>query len=230
MQKKAITLGNQLVDELGIEPGVDTLSKWIAHYIAEQIEIAENAKGADKTEADERCFRAILQLWQHRAFYPRGHRPFEDFEPIFNTLSRLDPENPQSFYRSFASTGSTEADNSDEKSSVETYTQLILVIDEAARTIIELLLSEATEGASSKKAKFYLKNDISDPPPDELKAIQLLTERNLKNPQNYASEVRAFTIKRLKDRIAKLDKFSALCKSVKKDLNFKLKTAHMREV
>ena len=49
--------------ELGLDPGVDTLARWIAHYIAEQMEVAGNATGEDKLTAERRCFDAILKLW-----------------------------------------------------------------------------------------------------------------------------------------------------------------------
>ena len=34
-------LGRRIVDELGLEKGVDTLARWMAHYIAELIEKVE---------------------------------------------------------------------------------------------------------------------------------------------------------------------------------------------
>jgi len=47
MQKRIINLGKALVEELGLDTGVDTLARWMAHYIAEQMEIAKNAKGTE---------------------------------------------------------------------------------------------------------------------------------------------------------------------------------------
>ena len=35
IQERAISLGKALVQELELEPGVDTLSRWMAHYVAE---------------------------------------------------------------------------------------------------------------------------------------------------------------------------------------------------
>ena len=44
MPKDVLDLGRALVEELGLDPGVDTLSRWMAHYIAELIEDAETVK------------------------------------------------------------------------------------------------------------------------------------------------------------------------------------------
>lgn len=43
-----MNLGKALVKELNLDPGVDTTARWMAHYIAEQIERAENSTGAEK--------------------------------------------------------------------------------------------------------------------------------------------------------------------------------------
>lgn len=32
--ESVIALGKRLVEELGMEPGVDTLGRWMAHYVA----------------------------------------------------------------------------------------------------------------------------------------------------------------------------------------------------
>ena len=77
MRKRIINLGKALIEELGLDPGVDTLARWMAHYIAEQMTIAENATGDDKIEAEQHCFETILKLWQHRSSLPNGRRPFE---------------------------------------------------------------------------------------------------------------------------------------------------------
>lgn len=48
IQKRTMNLGKALVKELNLDPGVDTTARWMAHYIAEQIERAENSTGAEK--------------------------------------------------------------------------------------------------------------------------------------------------------------------------------------
>ena len=56
-----------LVDELNLEPSVDTPGRWMAHYVAEVIARAQVSEGAEKAAAERECFEVILQLWKHRA-------------------------------------------------------------------------------------------------------------------------------------------------------------------
>lgn len=96
MQAKVIHLSKALVEKLKLEPGVDTLSRWMAHYIAELIAALENADDINKPQVQQKCFETILTLWQNRSSLPSGHRPFENFEPILKTLDALNPENSDS--------------------------------------------------------------------------------------------------------------------------------------
>ena len=59
---KIIKLGEKIVDELLLSNGVDTLSKWMAHYIAELIEKVKNSEGEEKEKYEKECFETILKL------------------------------------------------------------------------------------------------------------------------------------------------------------------------
>lgn len=83
-------LGKKLVAELGLEPGVDTLSKWMAHYVAELIHKAETATKGEREQRKRECASVIMSLWAHRSSMTDGRRPFESFEPVFRTLKSLD--------------------------------------------------------------------------------------------------------------------------------------------
>jgi hypothetical protein len=65
--QKTISLGNQLVALLGEEHNVDLLSRWMAHYISEQMSVIGSTTGESKAAAEERCYNTILKLWAHRA-------------------------------------------------------------------------------------------------------------------------------------------------------------------
>jgi hypothetical protein len=166
MQQRIINLGKELVKELGLDPGVDTLSRWMAHYIAEHIELAESLRGDEKEEARRQCFETILKLWQHRAAFPGGHRPFEKFEPIFKILERLDPENHQSFFF-----------RADEKNlslnpQVKQWSDMALDVDRVARVWIEYILQQAVLHAEDKRTKKWLKNAIGSE--DEARVIDII--------------------------------------------------------
>lgn len=80
--------GRKLVLELGKDAERDTLSRWLAHYLAEKIIGAERAKKPEKDRLQQECCELILQLWRHRADY-QNRRPLESFEPVFEALAAL---------------------------------------------------------------------------------------------------------------------------------------------
>jgi hypothetical protein len=222
MQQRALNLGNQLVQELGLDPGVDTLSRWMAHYIAEQIATAENASGPNKAKATERCFRTIISLWEHRASLPSGCRPFEDFEPIFRALARLDPEEPRSFYHQFAPRSATKEGGKAEKETVQNWINFIFAIDETARVLIEFALNEATKKAATKKTKTFLKNAISGPAIGDIEAVRALLDRSLKDPTSYTEGVRIAAVKKIQHITEKLDKFRIVSEKIRQCFNAEL--------
>ena len=99
--EQVVALGRKLVDQLGAEPPVDTLSRWMAHYVAELIDAASNAAPEERAAAERKCFETILELWGYRAELPDGRRPLENLEPIVRALESLDPDNEMPrFFRS----------------------------------------------------------------------------------------------------------------------------------
>ena len=88
--ESVLKLGQKIVDELGLDQTVDTLGRWMAHYIAEKIGDVEAATGEDRAQKMAECSDAILKLWVHRSKLLSGKRPFEEFESIFRALQSLD--------------------------------------------------------------------------------------------------------------------------------------------
>ena len=85
-----IALGKRLVEELGMEPGVDTLGRWMAHYIAELIKLAEGTDNPDeRRNARERCCETILRLWEHRSSLPHGARPIGKLENVLSAIESI---------------------------------------------------------------------------------------------------------------------------------------------
>ena len=82
---QVMALGRRLVCELGIEEATDTLGRWMAHYIAELMDVVENCPPEERGGAQRACFKAILELWSHRAEFPNGVRPFRELEPILSS-------------------------------------------------------------------------------------------------------------------------------------------------
>ncbi|WP_053361375.1 hypothetical protein [Bacillus sp. FJAT-27251] len=148
-----MNLGKALVKELNLDPGVDTLGRWMAHYIAEQITVAERATGVEKKEAEERCFNTILKVWRHRSAIPGESRPFVKFEPILRTLERLDPEIDHHYFFE---------DRIDNFESVpdelKEWLEVAKGIDEAARVCLKYVFKQAALAATDESTIEWLEN------------------------------------------------------------------------
>jgi hypothetical protein len=217
MQKKAISLGDQLVEQLSTSERADTFSRWVAHYVAEQMVMAESATGPEKAAAEERSFNAILVLWSHRSLLPNGLRPFEDFEPILRALARLDPEQPRSMYSAFQQ----RPEMNGEPSEVCQLVDFVLSLDRVARVLINFALLEATAKAVRPKTKLLLENAIPSSMTSDLDAIRELVRRN----EVLENDAHANGLQRTRAYLEELERFCSLCDSVKKDLKIQLKVS-----
>jgi hypothetical protein len=233
-QKKAISLGKLLVNELGLEPGVDTLARWMAHYISEQISIAESATGKAKQEAEKRCFETILKLWDHRSSYPNGKRPFEQFEPIMEMLQRLNPEKETSYYYRQLPEINLKALENIETS--KDWLDTAELLDKVARVCIEYALTEAATLAKSNETLEWLQSSDNLGASDDTRVIKILVNNGTnfdffdldddlgeatraESKENFENQ---FEVEKIKGRIAQLETFTQLnqkiLKRLKKDL------------
>jgi hypothetical protein len=88
-----IALGKRLVKELGMEPGVDTLGRWMAHYIAELIKMSEETEDLDeRSKAQEKCCDTIIKLWEHRSSLIHCARPLANLEGVLKAINNLREE------------------------------------------------------------------------------------------------------------------------------------------
>lgn len=212
-QQQVISLGKQLVKELGLEPGIDTLSRWMSHYIAEQITAAEDPgiQGIDKENAKKRCFVTILELWLHHAYYPEQKRPFERFEPIFNALESLDPDGTyphNRFLRGLEDRSESGADVEQEE--VKQWVNVALGIDAVAKVMIEFALRNAIDDAKDQSTEQWLKNAVNLPSDEEVSVILRFSpvdDAIQKDPQKEQER----KIREIESRIEKLDAFEGFC-------------------
>jgi hypothetical protein len=92
--KDVLALGRVLVKELRLDPGVDTLGRWMAHHIAELIRDAEKApRGKARVAYEVQAADAIIKLWQHRSSFENRINPIFDLKPIVGVIRTLDPNN-----------------------------------------------------------------------------------------------------------------------------------------
>ncbi len=92
LPKDVLALGSYLVDELGFADGVDTLGRWMSHYLAELIDKAENGSAQEQKEASAVAVDTILKVWEHRASFPGNAYPLTPFKDIIGILDVLRPD------------------------------------------------------------------------------------------------------------------------------------------
>jgi hypothetical protein len=215
-QARTINLGKQLVAELDQESEADFLCRWMAHYLAEQITLAENSAGHKKKAAQKKCFETILALWRHRAAFPNGHRPFEKFEPVLDALRNLNPNNPRPYYHRFKP--ATKETDSREPKMVSKLIDLIFGIDSAARVLVDATLTEITELAITERTKSMLKNAPKTSSQDSTDVIRILIE-GMELPETDLD----VSNRLIHEQLKKLKDFSAACKILEVQLERRLK-------
>ncbi|MEM7143616.1 MAG: hypothetical protein AAF591_00685 [Verrucomicrobiota bacterium] len=211
-RRNAIRLGRELVEQLSSRERADTLSRWIAYYIAEQISLASSASGPEKIAAEERCFSSILRLWEHRNSLPDGLRPFEGFEPILRTLAQLDPENPKSVYH-----GAIRRDElTEEPSEISKLVDLVFALDRGTRILIEFLIGEATSRAMQPGVKDILEHVFETDVKGDIEAIRELKRRS--NRLALEGVKRSEAIETMGERLEELRRLGEMCRSVSDQL------------
>lgn len=91
-------LGKKLTQELNLDESVDTLGRWMAHYIAELMQEAEQAVSEERIEKRRLCAEAIFSLWKHRAGLAEYSMPLNEFRPLLEFLRDLNPKSTRPCY------------------------------------------------------------------------------------------------------------------------------------
>lgn len=159
---KIIKLGEKIVEELLLNDGVDTLSKWMAHYIAELIEKAKHTEGEEKEKYEKECFETILKLWGEIHKTPNFTPPLSRFEKIYVLCEEILSKDK---YRYFP-----------EKHEEDTNEFLILakVVDALSKKIVKNAFFLAYQNASEEERK-WLEFDMIDDI-NQLRKIEVLFE------------------------------------------------------
>lgn len=204
-----IELGKQLTKELGLDQSVDTLGRWMAHYIAELIDNAEKASSEERPEKMQACCEAILKLWAHRQNLPDGRRPFQDLESMLRTLASLDPEDSTPRYFSSARTATEDLKETDESQS---WLKLVENLDHSARILIRYCLSQASQTALDKSAQWVSLAEAAGADEGiEFPLIRMINQEGAMLRECDHSEAEK---KRLEKCIERLDAFSKMARSV----------------
>jgi len=217
MQKRVISLGKSFVKELGIENRVDTLARWMSHYVAELILKAENATGRKKKQLEKECFEVILALWKHRWTLPHGKRPLENFEPLLNLLQKLDPEKDDPYYYPEVPFRKRKTKNKKSKKdqNLDMWLNIAQNIDKIARIWLSEVLHQAAISAENPETKTWLENAISLPNDhDRQIIIRIVTEQmpDLDDEGNIEELNGRLSKETIEQRIKELEGFSKINK------------------
>lgn len=88
--EEVLGLGKKIASELNLDSTCKTTEKWMAHYLAEQISLAEHTEDPEaKAAAETRCVELILRLWEKRELLPRGSQPTGLFKDVISLLQRI---------------------------------------------------------------------------------------------------------------------------------------------
>ena len=194
-----LELGKKLTKELGLDQSVDTLGHWMAHYIAELIDDAENAHADERPAKMRACSEAILSLWKHRHELPDGRRPFEELEPILRALESLDPDEDTPRYFRLARSAAKE--DCEEKS----WLQLINSLDYSARLLIGYCFIRAAQTTIDKATEWVALAEKAGT--DD--GVEFPTIRRIIDEKTLLTNINLdeITKERLRDRIARLNNF-----------------------
>lgn len=84
-----LELGRALAKELGTQEGVDTLGRWMAHYLAEQLQLLEHASGVNKARVEAKVAQLITEIWKHRASLSGRAYPLAGFRKAATALAAI---------------------------------------------------------------------------------------------------------------------------------------------
>lgn len=215
--KATLDLGRKLVKELGLDQSVDTLGRWMAHYIAELIQDAEKASAEEKPAKMQACCDAILNLWKHQHVLPGGKRPFEELEPILRTLDSLDPENDTPRY--FRSERAV-VDDAKENDETKSWLKLIDGLDYSAKILIRYCLTQAAQNALNKSLEWVSLAEAAGV--DESAEFPLVRVMFEDDNVLKASDPDEKERKHIEDRVERLESFAEMAMAVAKELRQKL--------
>jgi len=222
--KATFELGKKLTKELGLDQSVDTLGRWMAHYVAGLIQDAENACAEEQPAKMRACYDAILELWKHQHVLPDGKCPFEELKPILRALESLDPEDcTPKYYHSVRSI----ADDTEENDETKSWLKLIDGIDYSAKVLIRYCLTQAAQNALNKSAEWVSLAEAAGVDEGiEFPLIRFITEEESMIKTSDSDEENR---KRIENRIVQLEEYATMIMETASDLRQKVDNNQRQE-
>lgn len=215
-----LKLGKKLVAQLDGKD--DLLASWMAHYIAQRIEVAQNALPEDRGAAEAACAEAILELWRHRSSFPAHLRPLAALEPIQRTLASLDVDRTDYRYHPVAL---REAATADADEPAKKWLDLAIGIDYTARLLLQLALRSAADRAASESEPWVeLAREAGAEEGPETFVIRFVRSTDEIGEADGDKDKAA-----LLDKVSRLEKFAKIATSLARDLRGELSHGNTEE-
>lgn len=167
-EEEILKLGKKLIEELDLVHTVNTLARWMGHYLADLMYNIEKCESeGEKSKLKKECCLIILEIWEKRERIPI-EKPTEKLKSIIDVLSLLKKnEHPFIRHRFFGNNNGLRNENSNWLSFLE------IVKNNSERIYRKSLISMISEELLEKDKEWIDKhgNFLSD---DEKSVIEYL--------------------------------------------------------
>lgn len=211
--RAVLELGSRLVSQL--DAADDLLASWMAHYIAQLIEVAERAPAETKATAQEACAKSILELWRYRTTFPDRLRPFAELEPVLRTLASLNVERTD--YRYYPK-ALHEAETANTDEDTKHWLEFATGVDFTARLLIQTALRSASQRAASTAEPWV---ELAAQAGAEDGVERFIVEFALQGDGEGRADEKARDAA-LRNRLSKLEAFVKLATALSEDLRAQL--------
>jgi len=149
---------------------------------------------------------------------PNGLHPYENFEPIFRALERLDPENTTPYFYSRGNLPQKDGSNED-AGEVYKWLEMAQGIDQAARLWLEYVFSQAAICATDENTIEWLESAVGGSAMEEPEIIvRLIGTDSSDETEANADQDRQRKQEQLQTRIKQLDAFSDFSRALREVL------------
>ncbi len=169
-EEKVLKLGKTIINELKLDHSVNTLARWMSHYIAELIINIENSSSRDESnKLKKECCELIIELWDKKERLPIENT-VDRLKPIIEVLELL-KKNEHPFIDFKIPRSSINID-------INTWTEFLQIIKENSQKIFKLSLSSLVNDKILQKDQEWLENHSDFLSTEEKYIIKYLDKAN----------------------------------------------------
>ena len=191
-EEEIIKLGKRLIEELKLEYTVNTLARWMVHYLAELIQNVEKCKSEqEKKKLQKECCDIILKVWSKKENLPM-RQPLEDLKPLIELL-KVFKKDELSFLPNWLEYRHLPSNN-------EWATFINLVKNNTEKLFLTVISTNLNKGLLSKTSDWFTENKdfLSEEEKDFLQHFKMITWSNdnsgVYDFNNYESKIESLSV------------------------------------